>query len=84
MLIKQGPHRSRRDTLAGCEEGFTPAYKKTFEGVGRSIDDRNAGRRRYGKNIMLLQGKCKGCENLKKTNKVNDHCKLPESKHCPK
>jgi len=43
-------HRSREKTLEGCEVGFTDKYKKTFEGIGRSLKDRSDSIRNFRQN----------------------------------
>jgi len=41
------PHRSRGDTIRGCNVGFEPKYRQRTEGIGQSLQDRKDSIRKY-------------------------------------
>lgn len=41
------PHRSRCDTIRGCNVGFEPKYRQNTEGIGQSLQDRKESIKRY-------------------------------------
>jgi hypothetical protein len=84
LAVKVNPPRQSREYwLASTNVGAASGYRINIQGIGRSVKDSVADRRRYAKNFAKIQGLCKGCEHYDANSKaVGGHCRLKEQENC--